>query len=297
MKYSAIIPTLGRPDSLSRTLAALAAQSDPPEEVIVVDGLVPYTTALPIDSSWPFPVIIHPHQPASAAGQRNAGVSHTRPSNDLLLFIDDDIVPAHESCHLLVKAMGAPDLGAVAARMEGARHKPPKGILRCYYRLQAGYSHHTYGGQIFGPAISCLPCYTHDEVDAGLIPAGWLPSGMLMVRRVAFEQVKGFPAFEGYSALEDVYMSAAIARAGHRLVFHPDARFEHLDPPSPARRDRAALARMRLANRRLVAAEFLDLHGPAATFKFFLLRLFDTLAILRQRPPGWPSELRGTWLP
>jgi GT2 family glycosyltransferase len=296
MKVSAIIPTLGRPHSLVQTLDALARQSKHPVEVIVVDGN-PELDSSPLKSHWPFTLSIKEACPPSAAAQRNAGADAALTSSDLLLFIDDDIVPAHSTCEKLIAAFSNPEIGAVSARMLGGGHSQPRGLLRAYYRFQAGYNHPTYGGHLFGPAIACLPAYNVDQAPDGLITARWLPSGMLMVRRDVFFSAGGFPSFDGYSALEDVYLTAAIARMGHKLAFHTTACFEHLDPPSPAKRDRAALARMRLANRRLVAEEFLGLHGARATFKFFLLRLFDTFAILRQRPPGWPSELKGTWLP
>jgi hypothetical protein len=170
-------------------------------------------------------------------------------------------------------------------------HRIPRGALRCYYRLQAGYDHPTYGGKLFGPAINCLPTYT--EGEGALIPSDWLNSTCVFYRTPLFAREK-FPEFERYSFLEDVHLSARVGRT-HRLYFHRTATFEHRDAPSLFKRNTRELARMRVRHQRVVARDILGLREPALSWKLTLHRLFASAAVLRRRGNGWMEELLGTW--
>jgi hypothetical protein len=179
----------------------------------------------------------------------------------------------------------------VAGRLEGPSRPVPRALLRWYYRLQAGYAHPTYGAQLFGPAINCYPSYT--EAAGDLIPAQWLSSTCVFYRNAVFQREK-FPAFEGYSSMEDVHLSARVGRT-HRLYFHATARFEHRDATSSWKRNHAALARSRIHNQRTVAREVLGFTGPVFELKLLLHRLFVTAYLLRRRGVGTWGEIAGTW--
>ena len=179
---------------------------------------------------------------------------------------------------------------ALAGRISDMEHGRPSGLLWWYYRLQAGYAHPHYGARLFGPAINCLPHYA----DSGAsIPAEWLNSTCVVYRTAAFAAEK-FPEFEGYSFMEDVHLSARLAKKW-RLFFHADAVYEHRSQPSEFKRDARALAASRIRHQRMVAEDVLGLRGVAFELKFLLHRLFATASILRQRPPQWREELKGTW--
>jgi GT2 family glycosyltransferase len=94
-ELSIIIPTYNRQRRLARVLDGLARQSLPPERfevVIVSDGSSDGTNELIQSASTPFVIVpvLQPNQGVAAA--RNSGVA--RAAADLLLFIDDDVVPS-----------------------------------------------------------------------------------------------------------------------------------------------------------------------------------------------------------
>jgi glycosyltransferase involved in cell wall biosynthesis len=86
VKISCIIPTLERPKSLERTLRSLDAQTQPPDEVIVV--MQRHSPPIP-DEHWRFPLVAIRQEEPNAQRARNAAAR--RATGDLLLFLDDDI--------------------------------------------------------------------------------------------------------------------------------------------------------------------------------------------------------------
>lgn len=81
---SVIIPTHDRPELLRRALASVAAQTRPPDEVLVVDD--GHSPLAPVD----FPGLrwVRQDAPHGAARARNLGAS--RASGSWLAFLDDD---------------------------------------------------------------------------------------------------------------------------------------------------------------------------------------------------------------
>ncbi len=192
----------------------------------------------------------------SAAMQRNQGAAQiTMP---VIAFMDDDITLHPGACERICEVFDNDEsrrVGGVSARIEGSSHPAPRGLLWWYYRLQAGYADETYGARLFGPAINCFPCY--ERAAAGLIPADWLNSACVFYRTPVFLKEQ-FPAFEGYSYMEDVHLSARIAKT-HRLFFHAGALCDHRDGGRGTRSNAREIARMRIRNQRRVAREVLDL--------------------------------------
>jgi len=91
---SIVVPTFNRRERLKRLLLALDAASDqtPPFEVlVVVDGATDGTLEMLSNLSTTFPlrVLEQPNQGPAAA--RNLGIANARA--DLLLFLDDDVIP------------------------------------------------------------------------------------------------------------------------------------------------------------------------------------------------------------
>jgi GT2 family glycosyltransferase len=292
LAYTLVIATYDRAEELRVTLASVAAQTRPPAEVIVVDS-TPGDQNLAVVRAAAIPVRYERAIKPSAAVQRNQGAALV--TTPLVAFSDDDIFVPPDSFAKICAIFDADSeekIGGIAARMEGMRHAVPRGLARCYYRLQAGFAHPTYGAKLFGAAINCLPTYT-EPGDDELIPSDWLNAGCVFYRTPLFAREK-FPAFDGYSFLEDVHLSARIGRT-HRLFFHRNATFEHRDAPSTFKRNTRELARMRLRHQRLVARDILGLREPTLTFKLLLHRLFSSVSILRQHGPTWPQELLGTW--
>jgi len=293
--YTPVIATYERPDFLARMLGTLAEQTRPPERTIVIDASRDDLTRVAVEEmSKRLPIQYERAQTPSAAQQRNQGARLV--STPLVAFIDDDAALAPDACEKLCAVFESDaegQIGGVSARLSGADRPVPEGLLRWYYRIQAGYDHPTYGGKLFGPAINCYPSYT-EAAEGELIPADWLSSTCVFYRTGSFLR-ELFPDFPGYSFMEDVHLSARVARR-QRLFFHSAARFEHHDASSPWKRDFLQMERNRIRNQRRVASEVLGFSGPAFELKLLLHRLFVTAYLLRRRDPGFIRRIAGTWL-
>jgi GT2 family glycosyltransferase len=289
--YSIVIATFERPRELTKMLSSVGAQTHRPERVVIVDSSKgEETRRVANEHADRLPVFYERALEPSAARQRNQGAVHV--DTPLIAFIDDDAVLPPDLCAQLSEPFAADEqIGGIAGRIDETPRPVPRGLLRWYYRLQAGFPHPTYGGLLFGPAINCYPSYT--EARGELQPSNWLSSTCVFYRTELFRREE-FPKFAGYSFMEDVHLSGRIGKT-HRLYFHRDAVFQHRDAPSSWKRDYRALARSRLRNQRLVAREVLGFTGPLFEAKLLLHRLFVTAYLLRQRSVGWRQELLGTW--
>ena len=296
--YSIVIATFERPGDLAITFEGIASQIHKPQEIVVVDSSSDQRTRELCDQ-WDdlLPVRWEFSEEKSAALQRNRGAELTSPASAVIGFIDDDITLRPNACELVCEVFGADamgKIGGISVRIQEIQRLPPSRLTRLYYRLQAGYADATYGGKLFGPAINCLPCYSEPAESGGdLIGGEWLNSGCVFYRREPFLREK-FPAFTGYSFMEDVHLSARIAKT-HRLYFHTRARCSHREGSNALKGDLVNLARQRIRNQRIVARDVMGLRGAGLMLKLFLHRLFATTAIVRERRAGWKKELFGTW--
>jgi glycosyltransferase involved in cell wall biosynthesis len=294
--YSLIIATFERPEELEITLASITAQQRPPRQTIIIDSSRDdRTEALATRWSGKLPLRYEHSDLRSAAQQRNRGARLADPTLDAVLgFLDDDITLYPDTTAKVLRVFETdPDeqTGGVSVRLDEVFRPEPHGLLWWYYRLQAGFPDRTYGGRLFGPAINCLPCYT--ESDGDLISADWLNSGCVFYRTAPFLREE-FPLFDGYSFMEDVHLSARIART-HRLYFHTTARCQHRDGNNALKRDVVNLARQRIHNQRVVAKDVLGLSGAGFELKLLLHKAFASISVVRRREPAWKQELLGTW--
>jgi GT2 family glycosyltransferase len=293
LEYGMVIATHERAAHLAETLEALERQARLPARIVVVDSSKSEgvrEVAAGFESR--LPILYERALKPSAAIQRNQGAAKI--AMPVIAFMDDDITLHPGACERICEVFdndAAESIGGVSARIVGSSHPVPRGLLRWYYRLQAGYSDETYGARLFGPAINCFPCY--ERTAAELIPADWLNSACVFYRTPVFLKEQ-FPAFDGYSYMEDVHLSARIAKT-HRLFFHAGALCDHRDGGRGTRSNAREIARMRIRNQRRVALEVLDCSGPGLELKLFLQKMFSTIAILRRREPVWWEEIAGTW--
>lgn len=110
---SVVIPTRNRPESLSRTLDALARQDRLPDEVVVVDASDRPPGEDALRAAHPGLPIVLLRAPAGVCSQRNAGIRRARGSH--VLLCDDDIEPPpHYLSTLLDYLDDHPGAGAVS---------------------------------------------------------------------------------------------------------------------------------------------------------------------------------------
>ena len=290
--YSVVIATLDRPISLSAALDSLIQQTRPPSRIIVVDASLEDETKAVVDRRRDrAPMLYLRSRIQSAAQQRNLGAESV--STPLIAFVDDDVVLPAETFSRLVAAFEGEHgetIGGVAGRIKGLGHSKPKGLLWWYYRLQAGYPHPNFGARLMGAAVNTLPCY---EEQSGLIPSDWLNTTCVLYRTDLFSRER-FPEFKGYSFMEDVHLSARIAKT-HQLYFDAEAVYEHHSATTEFKQDQTAYAAAAIRNRRIVARDVLSVAGLELEIKMLLHRLFCTVVFAKSRKQAWFSAVRGTW--
>jgi uncharacterized protein (TIRG00374 family) len=194
---SVVVPAYDAEDTLAACLEALADQSVAPDsyEVIVVDdGSSDGTAALAEQHS----VIVIRQEHAWAAAARNRGARAAR--GQFLLFTDADCRPQRN----WVEQMLAPFADPRVAGVKGVYHTRQHSTIAHFVQAE------------------------HEEKYDRLAqqtPIDFVDTHAAAYRRTVFLAVGGFdPSFR---ANEDQELSYRLARAGHRLVFAPQAVVDH----------------------------------------------------------------------
>ena len=293
---SAIVPTIGRVDSLAALLDALAAQTRRPDEIIVADGGDgPAIHALAADQRWRERHLevryIRVHPP-NAVRQRKAAIAESRGS--LLLLLDDDVVPEPGCVAAMVSCLDSENAVAVGADFSNHDWPPPTTLWRWYLRAWHGLADGEWQGRVIGPLLR----FGYSPVPAQPVPMEWLGSGHTLVRRDAYERAGGFSDFFLHRSTvnEDVDLGLKLGRVG-RLVLCPAARMAHLHAPG-GRASAGIVAEDDLYNRYRVLRHTQQRSRAAASalaFTYFsvetLSGLFAGLRSLRAN--GFGSRLAG----
>ncbi len=197
MRASVIIPSLNAP-TLARALAALAAQTDAPDEIIVVGRDEAGALA-----AFPAVRFIDTGAPACAARARNLGLAAA--TGELLLLLDADCVPRPDwlARHRARHAAGETVVGG-AVELRGSNYWAQSDNVSMFHEFVPG-----------------LP--------PG--PRRLLPTLNLSLRREVFESVGGMDESFPGAAAEDADWTIRIRRGGRRLWFDPAAVVAH----APAR--------------------------------------------------------------
>jgi GT2 family glycosyltransferase len=198
MSTAAVVPVFDETGgSLARTLAGLARQTSPPEQVVVVDDASARPLAPVPDVDVDVDVIRLP-QNGGLSQARNQGAASTESA--YLLFVNCDVVLAPDWLERgLAYLEEHPHTGAVSGRI--APVAGPQ-VLRDW-RLQH-----------IEPKL-------HRSPPAGPTPVSWLVGHALLVRRDVFDEVGGFdPRFR--TAGEDWNFSERVRASGGRLVHLPE---------------------------------------------------------------------------
>lgn len=228
---SAIVPTIGRPESLRALLESLAAQSYKVHEVIVADASVdeqikeflrnfPNQFALNVNR-----IAVHP---ANAVRQRTAAIESAR--GDLLLFLDDDVVLEPDCIAQMLSLLETSnDIVAVTADFNNQTWPAPTRLWQLYLRHVLKLNYSAWQGRVVGPLLR----FGYNPVPSKPCAIEWLGTGNSLVRRSAFIAAGGFSDFFLHRCTinEDVDLGLKLRRVG-KIMFCPAARMAHHHAPS-----------------------------------------------------------------
>ena len=206
MSVSVILPTLNAAGEIAALLAALMGQTQPPEEILVVDSGSTDGTA-ELARAHGARVISVPCGQFDHGGTRDAALRQT--AGEFVLFLTQDALPADERYieHLL-KPFADERVAAVSGR------QLPRPDARPYVRA---VQHYRY------PAQSRV--WGAEDREALGIRAYHLSDVCSAYRRSAYEAVGGFP--HPLPTNEDMLIGVAFLDSGYRLAYCADAAVVH----------------------------------------------------------------------
>lgn len=224
---SAIVPTIGRPESLRRMLQSLADQSFKGIEVLIADGSSTSETAsLVAEPIWQNHGLRIEHifvSPPNAVRQRKAAIAKAR--GEFLLLLDDDVVLEPNCVEEMLQLMNsAPDIAGVFADLSNQAWPQPTRVWRFYLRHVLRMEEGAWQGKVIGPLLR----FGYNPLPKGPMPMDWLATGNTMIRRSAYDDAGGFSSFFLHRCTmnEDVDLGLKISRLG-RIFFCPAARMGH----------------------------------------------------------------------
>jgi len=205
---SLIVPTHNRRELLARLLSGLERQHTRGtrfEVVVAVDGSTDGTDEMlaRLHTSYPLRVVSKAHGGAGAA--RNAAIAAA--TGDVLLFVDDDVLPQDGLLEGHLRVHSRDPLAAVAGRMA----PPPDHALPVWLAWEAAVIERHYS-----------------RIEAGLVAPSWREfwTSNASVRREHALAVGGFD--KGFKREEDVDFGYRLSTLGLRFYFLPDAVIHHI---------------------------------------------------------------------
>ncbi|PWH20035.1 MAG: glycosyl transferase [Ardenticatenia bacterium] len=210
VRFSVVVPTFNRSDTLRQTLAALVGQDYPDYEVIVVDDGSTDDTGEMVRQAFPGVHYLHQSNRGPAAA-RNAGIHAA--SGEIIAFTDDDCLPPYNWLTRLADGYARhPEVVGVGGYLEAPAEVLQHNILARYERYM---TREHYGAR-------------DEEVVGGFeCPAGGT-CNMSYWRSVLIE-VGGFDEGFRYAAGEDTDLKWRICRTGAQLLYMP-IKVTHLQP-------------------------------------------------------------------
>lgn len=228
---SVIVPTVGRPESLTQLLESLVVQTVRVHEVIVADASGEQTTRAVVANSRWHEAGLRPQlvevSPPNAVRQRQAAIRKSR--GEFLLLLDDDVTLEADCVEQMLKLMRSnPDVVGVTADFSNQTWPHPTRFWRFYLRRFLQLPEGAWQGRVAGPLLR----FGFNPVPSTPRPMEWLGSGNSMVRRSAYEQAGGFSEFFLHRCTmnEDVDLGLKLSKVG-RILFCPAARMVHHHAP------------------------------------------------------------------
>jgi len=209
-RFSVVVPTHRRPDTLFQVLDALGAQRDAPAfEVVVVDDGSGEPTPERLAAYRPaYPFRFFCQRNAGPAAARNRGIEESQ--GRYLLFLGDDTVPEADlvAVHARAHREAAPASVAVLGYTTWPRDYAVTPFLHHIneYGLQFGY------GLIEDPES---------------VPFNFFYTSNISLERERLREAGLFDTSFPHAAWEDIEISYRLIRRGLKIVYRPEAVARH----------------------------------------------------------------------
>lgn len=228
---SAIVPTIGRADSLRALLESLRTQTCKVDEVIVADASGSDDTKLLVNErQWRQSGLTVKREvvdPPNAVRQREAAIKIA--TGEFLLFLDDDVVLEPECVAQMMDLLKTnADVVGVTADFNNQTWPQPTKMWQWYLHYALRLRKEEWQGRVVGPLLR----FGYNPVPADPAPMEWLGTGNSLVRHSAYQQAGGFSDFFLHRCTinEDMDLSLKLSRIG-RILFCPAARMTHHHAP------------------------------------------------------------------
>jgi len=211
-------------DVLTTFLTSLEKSSVVPSQVVIVDNS-PEVMKSPLSRTLPSIAVIHrPDNPGYGTAV-NIGVNSLPQDIEWVVICNPDIVVGPHTLESLLGAARSHSspgaLGPAIFNEDGSLYPSARALPT----LGVGIGHALFG--IVWPTNPWTTAYRGDYRSENVRESGWLSGSFQLIRREAFEKVKGFDA--GYFMFfEDVDLGWRLGQAGYRNVYVPQARATHL---------------------------------------------------------------------
>lgn len=214
---AAIIPTLGRQDEVRNLLGMLAQQTRVPDEVIIVDQNEP---ALPI-SQWPAPGLKINHIRSATKGwAHNVNLAIYAATSELVLILDDDIIPNSDLVERHVAVYTAEALAQKIVSVAGRVEQPTGDRDPASIRKVGTYNRWS------GAFAANFNALKRQFVQMA-------PGGNVSFLRKVLLEVGGFDTtFDaGNGNFVETDGCLSVTERGYKMVFVPEASVKHLQSP------------------------------------------------------------------
>ncbi len=286
-KLAIVIPTIGRHAELRRMLASLAAQTRPPEQVLIVgegEGMA--------DVALEFPQLAAEFislPGSSICDARNRGTQAARPECTLVAFMDDDIVLAPQAISALLefREHAAEDLGGTGCNLV---NYPPRDAgrlkaLRLTSRL--GLYDSSKGTVLRSGIHTMMPGISENTY------VQWEPTYAVVYSRRVLKDFWFDEWFVSYSYLEDLDLSYRIGKR-YRLAVVADARFYHY-PSQVGRPNWYAFGKKEVLNRLHFVSKHRELSRPLCCLALLVRALMSALLGFRKLESSYFKRVAGNF--
>jgi GT2 family glycosyltransferase len=296
---SVVTPTLDRPDEVQALLRNLAAQTQLPLELVLVDGAPPGMNATQIvvqsyQEMLPYH-LTYIRRGGGTALQRNIGIASAR--GQFVAFIDDDMILEKNFFAEILDAFASDQehsVAAIAGYITNQYLDPAKSPRWRWYRRLGLFTTYEPGRYDFqtGYPINRYMQSPHDgtrEIDfMGANCAVWR-------RRVFDEGLRFSPFFADYGVVEDAHLALSARRQGWKILEAGRARCMHMH--SPRRRvSKRSIARKTAVNYRFVFVDLVPNRTVLQELRFWRVQLVDLVrqsvwAVRRGGNDDWAAAL------